>query len=318
MSFQIAQQQMNGLPLVSLYDETTDNTVSIIPAAGALLQSWLLPHQGGYHELIDGYRDLAHLQDELSLSYRGSKLSPFACRIEHGRYTYRGQVFEFPEKFIDGNAIHGLLYSAVFELVDMYHDEEQASVLLKHNYNGENPAYPFPYRCEIRYTLLPQQRLQVETTVINLSHQDMPLQDGWHPYFNLGGSIDTYLMQWQVAAQVDMNESLIPNGQLTISDLFHSSAPLENRKLDTCFLLAEQIIGAAVTVKQPETGLQLSIYPSEQYPFLQVYTPDHRKSIAIENLSGAPDCFNNKMGLVLLPPGDAMTFTVHYQISGNQ
>lgn len=318
MSFQIAQQQMNGLPLVSLYDETTDNTVSIIPAAGALLQSWLLPHRGGYHELIDGYRDLAHLQDELSLSYRGSKLSPFACRIEHGRYTYRGQIFEFPEKFIDGNAIHGLLYDAVFELVDIYHDDEQATVLLKYNYKGENPAYPFPYRCEIRYTLFPQQRLRVETTVINLAQQDIPLQDGWHPYFNLGGNIDTYLMQWQVAAQVEMNDRLIPTGQLTISELFHDATPLANRKLDTCFLLAEQIVGAAVTVKQPETGLQLSIYPSELYPFLQVYTPDHRKSIAIENLSGAPDCFNNKMGLVLLPPGDAMTFTVQYQISGNQ
>lgn len=318
MSFRISHQQLGGIPLLSLYDDQTDNTVSIMPGAGAALHSWEIPLQGHYHELLDGYRDLAHLQEELALSYRGSKLSPFACRIANGQYTYGGQLFEFAEKFVDGSAIHGLMYKVPFEVVDIYQDEEQASVLLKYVYPGDLPAYPFRYRCEIRYTLMTHQRLKVETTIFNLSDRDQPLQDGWHPYFTLGGSINDYRIQWQTAAVLISDSKLIPTGAMEEANQFHEPAPLGDLELDTCFLLNEEIIGAAVTLYQPANGLSLEIFPSEQYPFLQVYTPPHRQSIAIENLSGAPNCFNNKMGLVLLPPGQAETFTVHYQVRGNQ
>ena len=39
-----------------------------------------------------------------------------------------------------------------------------------------------------------------------------------------------------------------------------------------------------------------------KYNFLQVYTPPHRKSIAIEPMTCAPDAFNNKDGLIVLGP----------------
>jgi aldose 1-epimerase len=51
---------------------------------------------------------------------------------------------------------------------------------------------------------------------------------------------------------------------------------------------------------------------------LQIFTPDSRQSIAIENLSGAPDCFNNGMGLVLLAPNSSKTFSVIYQVRINE
>jgi galactose mutarotase-like enzyme len=49
-------------------------------------------------------------------------------------------------------------------------------------------------------------------------------------------------------------------------------------------------------------NFRLTIEPDKEYPILQIYIPPHRNSIAIENLSGAPDNFNNKMGLVI--PGE--------------
>jgi aldose 1-epimerase len=48
---------------------------------------------------------------------------------------------------------------------------------------------------------------------------------------------------------------------------------------------------------------------------LQIYTPATRDSIAVENLSGAPDCFNNGMGLLLLQPGHSQIFTVRYLVN---
>ena len=62
----------------------------------------------------------------------------------------------------------------------------------------------------------------------------------------------------------------------------------------------------------PEKKVQIEFHPEESYPYLQIYTPEHRKSIAIENLSGAPDAFNNGMGLKVLQPGELATFTTKY------
>jgi Galactose mutarotase and related enzymes len=53
--------------------------------------------------------------------------------------------------------------------------------------------------------------------------------------------------------------------------------------------------------------------PNENYPYLQVYTPPHRQSIAIENLSAAPDVFNNRMGLIELEPGERIGFSCSYE-----
>jgi aldose 1-epimerase len=45
-----------------------------------------------------------------------------------------------------------------------------------------------------------------------------------------------------------------------------------------------------------------------------LYTPPHRRSIAIENLSSAPDAFNNGIGLISLDPDHTRTFSVRYVI----
>jgi aldose 1-epimerase len=46
------------------------------------------------------------------------------------------------------------------------------------------------------------------------------------------------------------------------------------------------------------------------YNFLQIYTPPHRKSIALEPLTGAPDAWNNKIGMIALLPDEQRKFTV--------
>ena len=60
--------------------------------------------------------------------------------------------------------------------------------------------------------------------------------------------------------------------------------------------------------------LQVEIMPDKSYPFLQVYIPDDRQSIALENLSAAPDCFNNGIGLQTLNPGEEISFYTTYRL----
>ena len=66
--------------------------------------------------------------------------------------------------------------------------------------------------------------------------------------------------------------------------------------------------------RDPELGLQLEISPARSYPYLQLYTPPHRQSIAFENLSAAPDAFNNAMGLISLLEGQEKVFETRYTL----
>ena len=84
--------------------------------------------------------------------------------------------------------------------------------------------------------------------------------------------------------------------------------------LDNCFLLDELNGEPACSLRNPENGRELLFYAAEQYPHLQIYTPLQRNTIAIENMSSAPDSFNNKMGLIIFEPGQSQTFTVGYQV----
>jgi aldose 1-epimerase len=60
--------------------------------------------------------------------------------------------------------------------------------------------------------------------------------------------------------------------------------------------------------------MKLIVDPENSYPILQIYTPLSRKSIAIENLTGAPDNFNNGIGLLFLDPKKEYSFTTSYTV----
>ena len=80
---------------------------------------------------------------------------------------------------------------------------------------------------------------------------------------------------------------------------------------DNCFTLNFAECQPMCVIRNPRKKVQIEIHPERSYPYLQIYTPDHRKSIAIENLSGAPDAFNNGMGLKVLAPGETANFTTN-------
>jgi aldose 1-epimerase len=68
-------------------------------------------------------------------------------------------------------------------------------------------------------------------------------------------------------------------------------------------------------LRNTEKNIQIEIHPDSSYPYLQIYIPPGRQSIAIENLSGAPDGFNNGIGLLTLEPGQSTIFNTMYKIT---
>ena len=314
MSFTITHEKDEDLDFIQITDLTTGIQVRILPEVGALLHEFSIPLGNRRIQVINNYQNLADLKKNHLSYYKSAKLSPFVCRISEGKYKFEDINYEFRNKFNDGSAIHGILADKPFSVLEKFVGEESASILLEYHYKEEDPAFPFEYRINIRYTLKRSGRLNLETTVENLSPVRIPMADGWHPYFSLEGKVNEWLLSFRSRKKLAFDEKLIPIGHFIESVKYYSPTPIGDDFFDNCFLLEQDWGTAAVTLENPANGLRLSLFPDRQYPFLQIYTPDDRMSIAIENLSSAPDSFNNHIGLLVLEPGRSQSFNVLYQL----
>ncbi|MBZ5857944.1 aldose 1-epimerase [Flavihumibacter profundi] len=314
MSFRISHTVTNGIPLVNLHDDSRTVTASIVPDHGAMLHAFEVPLKNGPFNIMSNYQSAEEINRILNRSYRSSKLSPFACRIKNGQYTWGGQLYEFADKFPDGSAIHGLLFNKKFEVSNETVTDFMASADFTYKYNKDDPGYPFAYTCTIRYTLFPDQTLQLQTILKNDSDITIPMADGWHPYFRLNAPVNDCFLQFPSAAIVEFDDKLIPTGHTKPYSDYLTPKQLGETKLDNCFLLDENAGQPVCVFSNPAEGISLCFITDENYPYLQIYTPDDRASLAIENLSAAPDSFNNKMGLLLLDPGMEKAMTLHYQV----
>ncbi|HEY4934970.1 MAG TPA: aldose 1-epimerase [Puia sp.] len=314
MSFTITRERDEDLDLLQITDFTTGIQVRILPEAGALLHEFSIPLGNRRIQVIDNYNNLADLKKNLSSTFKSAKLSPFVCRISEGKYKFEGSSFEFPDKFNDGSSIHGILSGKPFIVLEKKVQEDQAFILMEYHYKKENPAYPFDYIIHVKYTLKRGGRLYLDTTVKNLFPGRIPMADGWHPYFSLEGEVNDWLLSFHSRKNLAFDEKLIPLGHLIETEKFYSPRLIGKETFDHCFLLEPDTGVPAATLENPANGLRLSFFPDNHYPYLQIYTPGDRRTIAIENLSSAPDSFNNGLGLIILEPGDSQSFSVLYQL----
>jgi aldose 1-epimerase len=152
--------------------------------------------------------------------------------------------------------------------------------------------------------------LSCKTTVSHTNEFPIPYADGWHPYFSLDTSVDECYLQFNSREIVEFDEALIPTGKIIADERFNSKNYLAGVKLDNCFVLDGSVTQPKAVLSSEK--LKLAIIPDQAYPYLQVYTPDDRRSIAIENLSALPDCFNNGIGLKMIGPNETVSFATHY------
>jgi aldose 1-epimerase len=298
-------------PVIHLTDRETGCSAGIY-AFGGLLNSFSITQGNERANVVDGFVSVEDAVENITQGFRGAKLSPYVCRMNHGQYVFDNNAYAIEKFCLSGHAIHGLLYDAVFDITAHIASEENAAVTLQRHYNGTDAGYPFPYTIQVTWQLGKENRLTAITKITNQHTRPIPVADGWHPYFNLGGGVDECTLRFNSDTQLEYNANLLPTGRAFTDNRFTKGILLKGIELDNSFLLDS-------SAKQPHCVLQnekwaLSIEPGKNYPILQLYIPPHRKSIAIENLSGAPDNFNNKMGLIELGAGEEKEFEVTYRV----
>jgi len=301
---------------VVLKDESNGTIAEIIPSCGAILHRFAIPHQGALLNLIDPYHDAADFHEHCTAKgFKGCKLSPFVCRMKEGTYHHASQTYKIEKFYLGKHALHGLLYDAPFVITEQHADQESAFVVSQFDYTGTDKGYPFQFTCKVRYELRSNHQLLISTELTNTGKASIPVSDGWHPYFSFGGKIDDLHLEFQSKYMLEFDDALLPTGNLIPYDQFNSLKKIEDQFFDNCFVLNFDTDQPLCVIRDEVKKLQLEIRPERSYPYLQIYTPPHRNSIAIENLSAAPDAFNNGIGLIELAPADSVSFVTHYILS---
>lgn len=317
--FSINHIQENGFEKVRLTDSVGNIFAEIIPGCAAMLYNFSIVLGVQTHNVISSYTSKSEFDNQLTQrGFRGVKLSPFVCRINKGKYSFGGNEYELEKFIINGNALHGELFDKAFKVVKETSNKDFASVTMSYSYEQEDPGYPFFYDCQVEWKLSANGHLTAITTSTNKDKGLIPMQDGWHPYFDLGLRVDELHLEFQSKEMVVFNDELIPTGEMKEYDKFNSIKKIGDTIYDNCFTLNLDTCQPMCVLKNKETGIQVSFIPSESYPYIQLYTPDDRMSIAIENISGPPDAFNNNMGFKTLEPGQSAQYEITYQLTSSK
>ena len=314
--FSIINKTENGFDKVLLRDDIAGTLAEIIPSCGAILHSFSVLQNGKAVNVIDSYESADDFQKNVtSKGFLGCKLSPFVCRVNKGEYHFGENDYRITKFYLNRSALHGELFDVKFVLTNQVATDTRAFVTMKYEYRRNDPGYPFNYDCTIIYELENDNKLNVVTRVDNKDVGLIPIQDGWHPYFTLGEKIDDLMLEFQSKELVEFDDTLIPTGKLLRYEKFGSIQKLGNESLDNCFVLNFAECQPMCVLRNNTAKIEVQIMPGDSYPYLQIYTPPHRKSIAIENISSLPDGFNNGIGLKILSPGESAIFKTAYKIT---
>ncbi|GAC1439864.1 MAG: aldose 1-epimerase [Sediminibacterium sp.] len=315
MPFDIVIDKSNAYPVITLQDTGTGCQAEIY-AFGGLLNAFRIREGKNFFNVVNGFSSVEDARENILNGCKSAKLSPFVCRMHKGIYSFRNHTYKVNGHYLGEHAIHGLMCNSIYEIVAANKHTSGAYLTLHARYTGTDPGYPFPYNMILNWKLETGNRLTITTTAQHNNPYPIPFADGWHPYFTLGSSIDDCHLQFTSQAQLEFSKDLLPTGNILTDKRFMEGSALKDISLDNCFVLdpSKKISRCVLKNKQR----QLTIEPDPSYPYLQVYTPAHRKSIAIENLSSAPDAFNNHIGLVTLEPDKPISFTTSYSLVESQ
>ncbi|MCX6208048.1 MAG: aldose 1-epimerase [Bacteroidetes bacterium] len=310
MLFTILINDKEQFPSIKMVDTVSLCEVEVF-CFGGILNEFSIEKNNQRVNVIDAYYNVADAIEQRNTWFKSCKLSPFACRLESGKYNWNNINYTIEKFYLGNNAIHGLVYDAVYEIVKTEATETDAMIELQYTYNATDSGYPFNFTTNILYKLEANNKLTITSTIHHNNNQSIPYCEGWHPYFKLDEPIDNCTLQFNANELLAFDENLIPTGNVLSDDRFFKPKKLKDIKLDNCYKLKENEMPICVLESK---NIKLTITAVQSYPYLQVFIPDHRNNIAIENLSAAPNAFNNKMGLSILDPNKKYVFEMSYKL----
>ena len=262
---------------------TSQGSSAVLDSKGAYLSSLTL----------GGLKILLETEDGRQTHGGACNLIPYAGRIRKGTYSFMGRTYRFPTGE-DGNSIHGFAREAAFEAKAVSECSALFTAVL------EDSGYPSTLDAALSYELS-ETALLVSYDIRNTGSVPAPLVIGSHPYFLTQGN-------WKLtpasnARKLQLADGYFPDG--TYSE-FDFAEKLYEMQLDTCFEGGGELL---LSSGRGELSLR-----RKNMDFFLVYNGRYTRgeSVAVEPITGAPDAYNNSIGLRVLAPGEkfSCSFTV--------
>ncbi|GGP21518.1 aldose epimerase [Thermocladium modestius] len=220
-------------------------------------------------------------------------LAPFANRVRNGEYSFNGAKYKLPVNS-EGHAIHGFVKNKEWKVLE----KGDEFVKMELNSKGE-PGYPFELSFSVSYEAS-KRGFNVEMAAVNAGGTNAPITMGAHPYF----VHPTPRSQWFInAGNVFRLEMVgnIPTGRMVPQRLSTYIG-----EYDDCYRVNEDQV-RLIFPHDWEIAIKLN-----GFHFIQLFTPSWANAVAVEPMTGAPDAFNNGIGLTVLEPGKSLraSFTI--------
>ena len=248
-------------------------------------------------------------------SGRGQVLAPWPNRIEDGSYEWEGERRQLPlSEPENGNAIHGLVRWAAWNVVDLAPDR----VLLEYVLEPQ-PGYPFTLALSIEYALSAA-GLAVTTTVQNIGAEPCPYGSGQHPYLTLGTpTVDPLRLQVPARIVAFSDDRGLPRRSEAVDGTefdFRAGRTIGKTVLDNAYTDLERDTDgrARVLLDDCDGEAGITLWLDESYPYLQLFTGDPypdlaRRSIAVEPMTCPANAFRTRDSLIRLEPGESSVST---------
>jgi aldose 1-epimerase len=233
-------------------------------------------------------------------------LFPFPGRLRDGRITHEGKTYQLP--LTDNtklHSIHGFTPRNKWRVVGHAAAPECASVTGEFALSADLPEalayWPADFRFQVTYRLFAH-KLQLVARVENPTTGRLPFGLGYHGYFCLPGVTDAdvsnYVLKANVA-QLWAAENNLPTGvrvPVPAELDFQTPRAVGATALDNVFSgvngptdagLVEQAV-----LSHPQAKGKLRVLADPAFRELVLFTPAHRKAVAIEPYSCSADASN--------------------------
>lgn len=260
--------------LVTLADESANSSVTVAPARGALVTSFLV----GSRELL--YLDATTLVDATK-NVRGGVpvLFPSPGKLEGGAFTVNGRSY--------GMKQHGFARNLPWEVREV-RDDAPAVVLGLSSSDETLAQYPFDFALSFTFSLRGR-CLRIDQRVENQSAEPMPFGLGFHPYF---------LVRDKAAARVETRATRafdnVTKTEKPFAGFDFSAGEVDLHLVDH---------GSAASALDLGDGARIEVRGTEEFWRWVIWTLPGKDFVCLEPWTAAGDALNTGERILRLSPG---------------
>ncbi len=265
--------------MYELREYGTNSWVKLCPERGAIITSF----GSNGRELL--YLDKDTFYDS-EANIRGGIpiLFPISGQVKDGKYELNGKTYYMKN--------HGVARINPWQVLETS-SENQASIKLSLKSDGIIERI-FPFKFEIIFTyILKDGKLTIEQEYHNYSDEPMPMQAGFHPYFEVVSKNISY--DTDASKYLDYNDMSIKayTGSIDLTSMVESVA----------FIDANQ---NKIAFKLPELDRKITLNYGKEFKYIVIWSVKDKEFVCVEPWMGKNGALNTREGLQYVEAGSCM------------